>query len=82
MMTFIEFLDTDKIDIKQKDFILSSTLQTLIDANWPGVKLERLSKEHTLLLTQYVSDHYNFRFVNGDIMNSVIAEPKELFQKD
>jgi hypothetical protein len=76
MMTFTQFLDTDKIDSNQKDFILSQTLQTLIDANWPGVKLERLSQEHTLLLTEYVSDHYNFRFVNGDIMNSVIAEPK------
>ena len=75
-MTFTQFLDTDKIDSNQKDFILSSTLQTLIDANWPGVKLERLSQEHLLLLTEYVSDHYNFRFVNGDIMNSVIAEPK------
>ena len=76
MMTFTQFLDTDKIDIKQKDFILSSTLQTLIDANWPGVKLERLSEEHILLLTKYVADNYNFRFVNDNIMNSIVAEPK------
>ena len=76
MMTFTQFLDTDKIDIKQKDFILSSTLQTLIDANWPGVKLEILSQEHILELTKYVADNYNFRFVNDNIMNSIIAEPK------
>jgi hypothetical protein len=76
MMTFTQFLDTDKIDSNQKDFILSSTLQTLLDANWPGVKLERLSEEHKLELTNYVAENYNFRFVNRDIMNSLIAEPK------
>jgi hypothetical protein len=76
MMTFTQFLDTDKIDSNQKDFILSSTLQTIIDANWPGIKLERLSEEHILELTKYVADNYNFRFVNDSLMNSVIAEPK------
>ena len=75
-MTFTQFLDTNKIDNNQKDFILSSTLQTIIDANWPGVKLKGLSQEHILELTKYVADNYNFRFVNESLMMSVIAEPK------
>jgi hypothetical protein len=76
MMNFNQFLMTDKIDKSQKDLILSQTLQTLLDANWPGVRLERLCQEHILELTKYVADNYNFRFVNSNLMNSVVAEPK------
>ena len=75
-MTFTQFLHTDALDDNQKAHILHSTIQTLVDANWPGVKVERLSKEHVDELTKYVADNYNFRFVNQSLMKSVIAEPK------
>lgn len=75
-MTFDEFIRTDKLTDDQRSDILGKTIQTLLDVNYPGIKLEKLSNEHIEQLTKYVADNYNFRFINSNIMNSVVAEPK------
>ena len=78
MMTFTQFLQNDVVTDSQKAHILRLTIQSLLDANYPGMRAERLSKEHIDELTMYVAENYNFRFLNQSLMNSIIAEPKSL----
>lgn len=75
-MTFDEFIKTKKLTDEQIINTIHQTIQTLLDCNYPGVSVNSLSKEHINQFTMYVRDNYDFRFVNSNIMNSVIAEPK------
>ena len=75
-MTFNQFLKTDKLTDAQRANFLNNTIQAILDANWPGVKAERLSAEHIEEMVLYISENYQFRFINSGIMNSVVAEPK------
>lgn len=72
-MTLDELMSTDKVSLEHKNYILSSTLQTLVDFNWPGLKLERLSEEFKLELINYVNVRYTFSF--NVVNKSIIAEP-------
>lgn len=74
-MTLTQFLEVKTLSDDQKLSIVYSTIKTIVDTNWPGMKTipSDLIKE----LTKYVDENYEFRFVNGALMNSVIAEPKK-----